>query len=61
MSEQVDDPLLESGEGSANSEPLMDVWSEEFRACLGAWDEEIVRPPQGRLSRSDSEETNNAV
>lgn len=30
-------------------EPL-DAWSDEFRACLGAWEEEITRPPQGRLT-----------
>lgn len=30
-------------------EPL-DAWTDEFRACLGAWEEEIVRPPQGRLT-----------
>ena len=26
-----------------------DAWSEEFLACLGAWDEEIERPDAGRL------------
>jgi antitoxin VapB len=30
-------------------EPL-DEWTDEFRACLGAWDEEIVRPTQGKLT-----------
>lgn len=30
-------------------EPL-DVWPEDFRACLGGWDEEIICPPQGRLT-----------
>jgi antitoxin VapB len=30
-------------------EPL-DEWPEEFRASLGAWKEEIPRPPQGQLS-----------
>ena len=23
-----------------------DEWTDEFRACLGAWPEEILRPPQ---------------
>jgi len=26
-----------------------DEWSEEFRACLGAWSEDIPRPKQRRL------------
>jgi len=26
-----------------------DEWSEEFRACLGAWSEDIPRPTQQRL------------
>jgi antitoxin VapB len=30
-------------------EPL-DEWPDSFRACLGAWDEEIPRPPQGQLT-----------
>lgn len=30
-------------------EPL-DEWPEEFRACLGAWREEIPRPKQPRLA-----------
>ena len=49
------------GDARVDPEPSLDEWSDEFRACLGAWDEEIVRPPQGRLNRSDSEETNDDV
>ncbi|MBI4483680.1 MAG: AbrB/MazE/SpoVT family DNA-binding domain-containing protein [Acidobacteria bacterium] len=30
-------------------EPV-DEWSERFRACLGAWREEIPRPEQPRLA-----------
>lgn len=30
-------------------EPL-DEWPDSFRACLGAWKEEIPRPPQGLLT-----------
>jgi antitoxin VapB len=30
-------------------EPL-DEWPDSFRACLGAWPEEISRPPQGGLT-----------
>ena len=30
-------------------EPV-DEWSDTFRACLGAWPEEIPRPKQGRLA-----------
>jgi antitoxin VapB len=26
-----------------------DEWSEEFRACLGAWSEEILRPTQEQI------------
>lgn len=29
-------------------EPV-DTWPDEFVACLGAWDEEIERPPQQAL------------
>jgi antitoxin VapB len=28
-----------------------DEWSEEFLACLGAWREEIPRPPSRPISR----------
>lgn len=30
-------------------EPV-DEWSEQFRACLGAWPEEIPRPEQERVT-----------
>lgn len=48
---------LQLGGARVDPEPSLDEWSDEFRACLGAWDEEIARPPQGVLHRSDSEET----
>jgi antitoxin VapB len=28
-----------------------DSWSEEFLSCLGAWQEEIPRPPRKAISR----------
>ena len=31
-------------------EPV-DEWPDEFRACLGAWSEEIPRPPQPPIGR----------
>ena len=31
-------------------EPLVE-WPAEFKACLGAWREPILRPPQKRLAR----------
>jgi len=30
-------------------EPV-DEWSDEFRACLGAWPDDIPRPKQRRLT-----------
>lgn len=38
-----------------------DVWSDAFWACLGAWEEEIIRPFQGKLIGSETEEAIDAV
>ena len=27
-----------------------DEWTEEFRSCLGSWDDDIPRPEQGDIS-----------
>jgi antitoxin VapB len=37
-------------EGRAIVLEPVDEWPDEFRACLGAWDEDIVRPPQTPMS-----------
>jgi virulence-associated protein VagC len=36
-------------EGSRVVLESVDEWPESFRACLGAWEEKIPRPPQSRL------------
>jgi hypothetical protein len=36
-------------EGSRIILEPVDAWPDSFRACLGAWDEEIPRPP-GQLA-----------
>jgi antitoxin VapB len=37
-------------EGRAIVLEPVDEWPDEFRACLGAWDEDIERPPQKPMS-----------
>jgi hypothetical protein len=37
-------------EGSRIVLELPDEWPESFRACLGAWQDEIPRPHQGELA-----------
>lgn len=36
LKDQVD-VHLQHDDGSVNPEPPLDVWSDAFRACLGAW------------------------
>jgi len=42
--------VLVRREGASVILEPVDTWPEAFRACLGAWEEEIPRPPQGRLT-----------
>lgn len=42
--------VLVHREGSRVVLEPVDEWSESFRACLGAWEEDIPRPPQGSLT-----------
>lgn len=41
--------VLVRREGSRIILEPVDAWPDSFRACLGAWDEEIPRPP-GQLA-----------
>ena len=60
LEDQVDVHLRHGG-GRVNPESPLDVWSDAFRDCLGAWEEEIVRPFQGRLMGDEAEEAIHAV
>lgn len=42
--------VLVHREGSRVVLEPIDEWSESFRACLGAWEEDIPRLPQGSLA-----------